>query len=117
MSGYSPVIDWGTLRILLLSLMIQYGLHTTQVDSKNAFVQAPLERPMYMNLPPGLSEAPHLKDKILHLKRSLYGHRYAAKLFYELLQRILVQKLNFRVSPHDHCLFIYQTQLSDCYMG
>jgi len=51
-SGYSPVIDWGTLRILL-SLTIQYGLHTTQVDFKNAFVQAPLERPMYMNLPPG----------------------------------------------------------------
>ena len=83
-SGYSPVIDWGTLRILL-SLTIQYGLHTTQVDFKNAFVQAPLEWPMYMNLPPGLSEAPHLKGKILCLKWSLYGHRYVAKLFYELL--------------------------------
>jgi len=52
-SGYAPVIDWGTLRILL-SLTIQYSLHTTQVDFKNAFVQAPLERPMYMHLPPGL---------------------------------------------------------------
>jgi len=27
-SSYSPVIDWGTLQILL-SLTIQYGLHTT----------------------------------------------------------------------------------------
>jgi len=49
-SSYSPVIDWGTLHIIL-SLMIQYDLYTTQVDFKNAFVQAPLKRPMYMNLP------------------------------------------------------------------
>jgi len=52
-SGYAPVIDWGTLHIIL-SLTIQYGLHMTQVDFKNAFVQAPLKRPMYMHLPPGL---------------------------------------------------------------
>jgi len=105
-SSYAPVIDWGTLRILL-SLSIQYNLHTTQVDFKNAFVQAPLERPMYMHLPPGLQEAPQYKGKILRLGWSLYGHRYVAKLFYELLCRILVEKLNFQVSPHDHCLFIW----------
>jgi len=104
-SGYAAVIDWGTLRILL-SLSIQYNLHTTQVDFKNAFVQAPLDWPMFMNLPPGLQQALQYKGKILCLGRSLYGHRYAAKLFYELLCQILVQKLNFHVSTHDHCLFI-----------
>jgi len=61
---------------------------------------------MYMYLPPGLWEASQYKGKILHLGCSLYGHRYAAKLFYELLHCILVEKLNFHVSPHDHCLFI-----------
>jgi len=80
--GYSTVIDWGTLQIIL-SLTIQYNLHTMQVDFKNAFIQAPLDRPMYMNLPPGLNDTLHLKGKILHLKHSLYGHWYAAKLFYE----------------------------------
>jgi len=78
----------------------------TQVDFKNACVQAPLEWPMYMHLPAGLQEAPEYKGKILHLGWSLYGHHYVAKLFYELLHRILVEKLNFWVSPHDHCLFI-----------
>jgi len=61
-----------------------------------------------MNLPPGLSEAPHLKGKILCLKQSLYSHQCAAKLFYELLRKILVEKLHFKVSPHVHCLFIRQ---------
>ena len=108
-SGYSPVVDWGTLRILF-SLTLQYNLCTTQVDFKNAFVQAPLDRPMYMNLPPGLYGKKGFEGKVLRLNRSLYGHRYAAKLFYELIRKVLVGKLNFRVSPHDHCLFIR----SDC---
>jgi len=104
-SGYSPIINWGTLHILL-SLTIQYGLHMTQVDFKNAFVQLPLERPMYMYMPPGLWEAPQYRSKILCLGHSLYGHQYAAKLFYKLLCCILVEKLNFCISPHNHCLFI-----------
>jgi len=62
---------------------------------------------MFMNLPLGLNDAPHLKGNFLWLKWSLYGHRYAAKLFYELLRKILVEKLHFQVSPHDHCLFIH----------
>ena len=33
----------------------------TQVDFEKAFVQDPLKRPMYMNLTPGLNDAPHLK--------------------------------------------------------
>jgi len=48
-----------------------------------------------MHLPLGLQEAPQYKGKILYLGWPLYGHRYAAKLFYELLHRILVEKLNF----------------------
>jgi len=36
-SGYSPVINWGTLQIIL-NPIIQYDLCMTQVDFKNAFV-------------------------------------------------------------------------------
>jgi len=42
------------------------------------------------------------------LKQSLYSHQCAAKLFYELLRKILVEKLHFKVSPHVHCLLIRQ---------
>jgi len=104
-SGYAPVIDWGTLR-LILNLKMQHDMLSTQVDFKNAFVQAALDRPMYMNLPPGLNGLPQYQDKVLRLGRSLYGHRYAAKLFYELIRGVLVGKLGFKVSPHDHCLFL-----------
>jgi len=40
------------------------------------------------------------------LDQSLYGHKYAEKLFYKLICKVLVSKLGFCVSDHDHCLFI-----------
>ena len=91
-----------------MNLISQGSLYSTQVDFKNAFVQAPLERPMYMTLPPGLADQPQYQDKVLKLKRSLYGHKYAAKLFYELIRKVLVERMGFRVSNHDHCLFLWE---------
>jgi len=63
---------------------------------------------MYMTLPPGLADQPQYHDKVLKLKRSLYSHKYAAKLFYELIRKVLVEKMGFQVSNHDHCLFLWE---------
>ena len=105
-SGYAPVVEWGTLR-MLLTLVVQHDLHTTQVDFHTAFTQAPLERPMFMELPQGLRDDPKFDGKILQLDRSLYGHRYGAKLFYKLIQDALTSKeLGFTCSTNDHCLFL-----------
>jgi hypothetical protein len=93
---------------MLLTQVVQNNLVTTQVDFRNAFTQAPLERPMFMGLPDGLRDLPQYKDKIFQLDRSLYGHRFAAKLFYELLRKALTGKdgLGFECSVNDSCLFI-----------
>jgi hypothetical protein len=58
---------------------------------------------MFMSLPPGLDQQ---MGKWLQLTKSLYGRKFAAKLFYEILCDTLTDKLDFYVSPSDHCLFI-----------
>jgi len=73
----------------------QDDLYSSQVDFKNTFVQALLEHPMSMSLPPGFSDIPEYQDKVLQLDWSLYSCKYAAKLFYELIQKVLVNKLGF----------------------
>ena len=108
--GYAPVVDWGVIR-MLLTLSVNFNLKTTSVDFRNAFVTAPLERPLYMEIPQGLTDIPALQGKVLRLKRSLYGHRFAAKLFYDLLKKTLTKPkkqggMGFALSPNDHCLFI-----------
>jgi hypothetical protein len=100
--GYSPVVDWATIR-MMLTISVKYGLHATQADFNNAFIQAPLKEPMFMSLPPGFDQQ---ASHCLQLTKSLYGHKFAAKLFYELLRDTLTEKLGFYISPSDHCLFI-----------
>jgi hypothetical protein len=50
--GYSPVVNWDTIR-MMLTVSVKYGLHVTQVNFNNAFIQTPLKEPMFMSLPPG----------------------------------------------------------------
>jgi hypothetical protein len=104
-SGYAPVVDWGTIR-LLLTMSVNFNLKTTAIDFNAAFLHAKIERPYYASIPPYLDQFPEYSGKVLKIKRSLYGHRYAPKLFYELLRDNLVQKLNFKKSENDHCLFL-----------
>jgi hypothetical protein len=100
--GYSPVVDWAT-SCMILTVSVKYSLHVTQVNFNNAFVQAPLKELMFMSLPPGFDQQ---TGKCLRLTKSLYGHKFAAKLIYELLRDALTNKLGFYVSPSNHCLFI-----------
>jgi hypothetical protein len=100
--GYSPVVNWATIS-MMLTVSVKYCLHATQVDLNNAFVQAPLKEPMFMSLPPGFDQQ---TGPCLCLTKSLYGHKFAAKLFYELLRDTLTNQVSFYVSPSDHCLFI-----------
>jgi hypothetical protein len=108
--GYAPTVEFGTVR-MLLTMSVMHDLHTTQVDWKNAFTQAHLERPYYMEFPPGVRDLPHLQGKVMKLKRSLYGNKFAAKLFYNVVKEALTTPKSqggpgFRVSEYDHCLFI-----------
>lgn len=105
---FAPVVDWGTLRTLF-ALTIQFNLHSQQIDFKNAFVQSSLPEPIYLELPPGgYRNNPELKDKILKVKKSLYGDRRAPKLWYEHCRSILTsEKYGFQTNDHlDPCLFL-----------
>ena len=89
-SGYAPVMDWGMI-CLLLTLTVNFNLRTTAIDVHTAFIQAKLDQPFYAQIPPYLDTFPQYAGKILKIKRSLCGHRFAAKLFYELLRDNMVK--------------------------
>ena len=107
---FAPVVDWGTLR-MLFSLSIAEQWKSASIDFKNAFAQADLPEPIYLELPPGYAQAnPESRDFVLKVKKSLYGDRRAANLWYLKLRSTLENDLHFKVSELDPCLFIR----SDC---
>jgi hypothetical protein len=115
--SYSPVVQWSSVRLMLI-LSIVHGLQTRQVDYVNAFVQADLDKDVYVEPPQGFS---HLfpEGSFLKLNKSLYGMTDAPLIFFELLKSNL-QKVGFKQFQHiDPCLFVHKkaiclTYVDDC---
>jgi hypothetical protein len=105
---FAPVVSWATVRLLLISSVI-LNLHTRQIDFVNAFCQAPIETPMYMELPIGYGVQGHINsnDYVLKLNKSLYGAREAPRTWYDYLRKGLLAR-GFKQSALDPCLFIHK---------
>jgi len=92
---------------LLFTLGLVEGWSTASIDFKNAFTQASLPEPIYMELPPGFAAAnPDHKDKLIRVKTSLYGDRRAANLWFCKVAGTLTGKMKFKSSEMDPCLFV-----------
>ena len=123
---FAPVVSWNTVRILLI-LSVILELETKQVDYVNAFCQAPLTKPVYIQPPAGWRKLNRMglsgdytfkEDHVLKLTRSLYGMADSPKNFFEHLKSNL-EKVGFKQSNLDPCLFISDkviclTYVDDC---
>ena len=108
---YAPVVAWATIRFFL-SMALLKGWHTRQLDFLLAYTQADIERDLYMKLPPGfmvngreLTEDER-KKHVLKLEKNLYGQKQAGRVWYLHLKKNL-ERIGFKVSKHDECLFYY----------
>jgi hypothetical protein len=68
---YAPVVQWSTIR-LFLSTVLTEGWTTRPVGYTNAFAQAELKEDVYVECPRLFGPASG-KEKVLHLRKSLYG--------------------------------------------
>jgi hypothetical protein len=100
---YAPVVQWSTIR-LLLSTVLTEGWVTRQVDYTNAFAQAELKEDVFVECPRLFGPASG-KDKVLHLRKSLYGLRQAPRTFFEKLKAGLLER-GWIQSEIDPCLFL-----------
>ena len=73
---YAPVASWSSMQMLTV-LAMQKGWKTRQIDFSNAFVQAPMQRDVYVSLPAMFDDTKGIpaKDLCLKLRKSLYGLR------------------------------------------
>jgi hypothetical protein len=104
---HSPVCAWSSVRIfLVLALMLEWK--TISIDFSNAFVQAKLEKPIWIHLPRGF-HAGKPGRHCLKLGRSLYGLRAAPLMWWKCLSSALLD-LGFKQSAHDPC-FMYKPNM------
>ena len=102
--------------MFVLSLVCD--LKTIQVDYTNAFAQATLNEEIYIEIPKGFQVAKTDQDRVLRLRKSLYGSVQAPKTFYDHLSTNLI-KHDFACCKHIGCCFWINKLLGNyiCYLG
>jgi hypothetical protein len=85
-NNYAPTLSYVNTRFILAT-GLQMGLHATFADVKQAFLHAALDEPIYIRPPKG-SRIP--ANKLLRLKKSLYGLRSASMLWQKHFRDIAI---------------------------
>ena len=102
---YSPVAAWSSIR-LILALAATHGWHTKQIDYVLAFPQAPVERPLYMEIPKGIEfEGKPASDWVFQLEKNVYGQKQAGRVWNRYLAAKLINEVGFTQSTVDECIF------------
>lgn len=99
---YAPVVNLMVRIVLALSLL--HGYHPRQVDFAQAFTQAPLDCPIFMEIPAGFgitdnklvftNEATHnnTKNSCTAPFKNMYGLKQASNNWYKCLHDALLQQ-------------------------
>ena len=90
LNSYSPVVQWATVRLMLI-LQCILGFKSQSTDFTNAFAQAdiPSGEPVSIELPRDFKSYGEQQDVVFRLKKILYGKAEAALLWYEILHYII----------------------------
>jgi len=89
---------------VLLALAAKKRMAVHQMDVKTAFLNADVDRDLYMSPPPNAPLPTDKQDYVWKLKKSLYGLKQASKLWGEHLASTLLS-MGFVRSSADNCIW------------
>ena len=99
---FAPVVKIVSLR-LILALAINEDLKVHHIDVSTAFLHGDLDEDVYIEIPQGINELTG-KNKVLKLKKALYGLRQASKQWNVKIVNTLTA-LRLKKLESDNCVF------------
>ncbi|CAI7932528.1 unnamed protein product [Closterium sp. NIES-54] len=97
---FAPVSRHTSLRILL-AVYAMKKKKLRQIDVANAFLYAPVDAKIYVELPHGSHGEP---NQVCQLQKSLYGIKQAPRLWQQYLHARLT-RIGFKQLPHDQGMY------------
>jgi hypothetical protein len=92
---------------LLMAVAAGEKLKLEHFDVKNAFTQSEIDAEIYTEPPKGFeTKGKYGKIQVLKLIKSLYGTRQASRLWQLKLRNHLINKMGFKNSLSDPCLYV-----------
>lgn len=101
---FSPVVRYSTIRTLL-ALAAEYNMEIEHLDVKTAFLNGDLTETVFMEQPEGF-QIKGQEHKVYKLNKAIYGLKQASKAWYEKIDHVLCNKLNFVRSSSEPCVYI-----------
>lgn len=99
---FSPVLRYSTLR-LLFALAAKLDLDISHLDVTTAFLNGFLDETVYMKKPITY-ECNSNDNKVLKLKRAIYGLKQSSRAWYQRVNDYLID-LGYKKSKYEPCLF------------
>ena len=99
--AFAPVARMESIH--LLALAAQEGWRVHHMDIKSAFLNDDLKEEVYVHQPPGFV-IPGKENKVLRLRKALYGLRQAPRAWNAKLDSTLKQ-MGFQQSPHEAAVY------------
>jgi hypothetical protein len=100
----TPVVTWFVIRLMIIFRII-FCWALSQVDFVMAYLQAPVEMDIYMELPQGIqTKHGNSKEHVLKLKKNIYGQKQAGRMWNSFLVDKLTS-IGFTTSLIDDCIF------------
>ena len=101
---FAPTAKYKSL-CTVLTIAASNNWTISGIDVENAFVEADIDRPLWMNLPKGTYQNQDNSPVTVKLLKSLYGLKQAPELWDKFLVNA-IKKQNFKQLMHDQCIFI-----------
>lgn len=101
---FAPTCRWAALRAIIALAALE-DMHMESVDVSSAFVQAELDKLVFMKQPEGfpLGEP----DDVLGLLKGIYGLKQASRIWHQKLHQVLTL-LGFVKVKSDHSIWVYE---------
>ena len=101
---YSPTTRFTSIRTLLQKATNE-KLHIHQMDVKGAYLNAPIDKDIYIQQPTGYEQQSYGEQKLTcHLRKSLYGLKQSGRNWHSTLTNFLKSK-GFTPNAIDQCIY------------
>jgi hypothetical protein len=109
---FAPVMNSKSWHFMLaMAAELNYTVAT--IDVANAFLNGYLKEEIYMEMPRGFEK----EDYICKMKKSLYGLKQAANVWFEELVKILIDKMSYKQLQSDNVMFVKDIQGGKIMLG
>jgi len=109
---FSPTTRFVSIRTLLQQAANE-GLHLHQMDVKGAYLNAPIDKDIYVQQPPGYEQTDSNGTPFTcHLKKSLYGLKQSGRNWHSTLTDFLKEQ-GFTPNKSDQCVYTYHAENGD----